>query len=108
MRNVPGTSDESADDCLDFLFGELTTTVAAVNATLLLLWLLPPLLPPPPPADTTASSGSWDVHPESSASSVMSLQSPYPYVSENAVFNDIDTYTLKRAHWTRQQYDYKI
>lgn len=70
---VPGTSADSTDEVLDFLLGELT---AVVNGTLLLLLLLPL-----PPVDT-ASSGSWDVHPESSASSVMSLQSPYPYSTE--------------------------
>lgn len=81
--NIPGTSVDSTGEGLDFLLGEPT---AAAIAPLLVLWLLFLLLlllllcrtPASPPVDT-ASSGSWDVHPESSASSVMSLQSPYSY-----------------------------
>lgn len=81
--SIPGTSADSTDEGFDFLLGEPT---AAAIALLLVLWLLFLLLlllllckaPAPAPVDT-ASSGSWDVHPESSASSVMSLQSPYSY-----------------------------
>jgi len=81
--SIPGTSADSTDDGLDFLLGE--PTAATIELLLvLLLWLLLLLLlllcmMPAPPLVDTASSGSWDVHPESSASSVMSLQSPYSY-----------------------------
>lgn len=81
--SIPGTSADSTDDGLDFLLGE--PTAATIEPLLvLLLWLLLLLLlllcvMPAPPLVDTASSGSWEVHPESSASSVMSLQSPYSY-----------------------------